>query len=54
MPPATGTHETCTIPGEYRVAASNPDDESKMEWGYFTCQKGKLVGESQPWMELPE
>jgi len=54
MSPATGTHETCTIPGEYRVAASNPDDKSKVEWGYFTCQKEKLVGESQPWMELPE
>ena len=54
MPPAAGIHETCTIPGEYRVSASNPDDESKVEWGYFTCQKDKLVGESQPWMELPE
>lgn len=54
MPPAAGMHETCIIPGEYRVSVSNPDDESKVEWGYFTCQKDKLVGESQPWMELPE
>ncbi len=54
MPPATGIHETCTIPGEYRVAASNLEDGSKKEYGYFTCQKEKLVGNPQPWMELPE
>ena len=54
MPPATGIHEACVIPGEYRVSASNPNDESKVEWGYFTCQRDKLVGEAQPWMELPE
>ena len=53
MPPATGIHEACVIPGEYRVSASNPYDVSKMEWGYFTCQKDKLAGEPQPWMELP-
>lgn len=54
MPPATGVHETCVIPGEYRVAASNIGDKSKVEWGYFTCQRDKLVGEPQPWMEIPE
>lgn len=54
MPPSVGIHETCIIPGEYRVSASNPDDESKVEWGYFTCQRDKLVGEPQPWMDLPE
>ena len=47
-------HEICTIPGEYRVAASTLEDESKVEWGYFTCQKDKLVGEPQPWMELSQ
>ena len=46
--------ETCTIPGEYRVVASNLKDESKKEYGYYTCQKEKLVGEPQPWMEIPE
>jgi len=46
--------ETCTIPGEYRVVASNIQDESKKEFGYYTCQKEKLDGMPQPWMELPE
>lgn len=54
MSPAIGIHETCTIPGEYRVSASNLDYKSKVEWGYFTCQKDELVGEPQPWMDLPE
>jgi hypothetical protein len=47
-------YQTCTIPGEYRVVASNLEDESKKEFGYYTCQKEKLVGLPQPWMELPE
>lgn len=46
-------YETCTIPGEYRIVASNLEEESKKEYGYYTCQKEKLVGEAQPWMELP-
>lgn len=54
MTPATGTHETCVVPGEYRVSVSNPYDESKVAWGYFTCQNNKIVGEPQPWMEIPE
>lgn len=54
MSPAIGIHETCVIPGEYRISATTPDDESKVVWGYFTCQKDKLVGEPQPWMDLPE
>ena len=54
MSPATGTHETCVVPGEYGVSASNPYDESKVAWGYFTCQNNEIVGEPQPWMEIPE
>jgi len=54
MPGIFEPHETCTIPGEYRIIASNLEDESKKEYGYYTCQKEKLVGEPQPWMELPE
>ena len=53
MPGIFDPHETCTIPGEYRVVASNLKDESKKEYGYYTCQKERLVGEPQPWMELP-
>ena len=54
MAPTIGTHEECVIPGEYRVSASNSGDKSKLEWGYFTCQRDKLVGEAQPWIEIPE
>jgi len=54
MPGIFEPHDTCTIPGEYRVVVSNLEDESKKEWGYYTCQKDKLAGEPQPWMELPE
>lgn len=53
MPGIFEPHETCTIPGEYRITASNLKDESKKQWGYYTCQQEKLVGEPQPWMELP-
>ena len=52
MPGIFEPHETCTIPGEYRIVASNLKDESKKEWGYYTCQQEKLGGEPQPWMEL--
>lgn len=54
MPGIFEPHETCTIPGEYRVVASNLEDKSKKEYGYYTCQREKLVGEPQPWMKLPE
>lgn len=53
MPGVFEPHETCSIPGEYRIIASNLEDESKKEHGYYTCQQEKLVGEPQPWMELP-
>ena len=53
MPGIFEPYETCSIPGEYRVVVSNLKDESKKEYGYYTCQKEKLVGEPQPWMELP-
>jgi hypothetical protein len=53
MPGIFDPHETCTIPGEYRVVASNIEEEYKKEYGYYTCQKEKLIGEAQPWMELP-
>ena len=46
-------HETCTIPGEYRISVTNLKDTPDVEWGYFTCQKDKLVGNSEPWMDLP-
>ena len=54
IPGIFAPHESCTIPGEYRIVASNLEEESKKEYGYYTCQKEKLVGEPQPWMELPE
>ncbi len=54
MPGIFEPYQICTIPGEYRVVASNIQDESKKEIGYYTCQKEKLVGLPQPWMELPE
>ncbi len=54
MPGIFEPHDTCTIPGEYRIVASNLKDESKKEYGYYTCQQEKLIGEPQPWMELPE
>ena len=54
MPGIFEPHETCTIQGEYRIVASNLEDESKKEFGYYTCQKEKLIGLPQPWMELPE
>lgn len=53
MPGIFAPHETCIIPGEYRIVGSNLADESKKEYGYYTCQQEKLVGEPQPWMELP-
>lgn len=53
MPGIFEPHETCSIPGEYRIITSNLKDESKKEWGYYTCQQEKLVGEPQPWMEFP-
>ena len=46
-------HETCTIPGEYRISVTNLKDTPDVEWGYFTCQKDKIVDEPQPWMDLP-
>ena len=54
MPGIFEPYDTCIIPGEYRVIASNLEDESKKAFGYYTCQREKLVGEPQPWMELPE
>lgn len=47
-------HLICNNPGEYRILVRNLDDESQVEWGYYTCQRDKLVGEPQPWMEIPE
>jgi len=47
-------HQTCTNPGEYRILVRNLKDEPQVEWGYYTCQRDKLVGEPQPWMEIPE
>ena len=54
MPGIPEEHQTCGTPGEYRILVQNPKDETHVEWGYYTCQRDKLVGEPQPWMELPE
>ena len=54
MPGIPEEHQICNNPGEYRILLRNLNDEPQVEWGYYTCQRDKLVGEPQPWMEIPE
>ncbi|MGY5148319.1 MAG: hypothetical protein ACW9W4_10015 [Candidatus Nitrosopumilus sp. bin_7KS] len=54
LPGILEEHLTCNNPGEYRILVRNLNDEPQVEWGYYTCQRDKLVGEPQPWMEIPE
>ena len=54
MPGIPEEHQTCINPGEYRILVRNLKDEPQVEWGHYTCQRDKLIGEPQPWMEIPE
>ena len=54
MPGIPEEHQTCNNPGEYRILLRNLNDEAQVEWGYYTCQRDKLVGDPQPWMAIPE
>ena len=47
-------HQTCVNPGEYRIHVRNLENTPHVESGYYTCQRDKLMGEPQPWMQLPE